>query len=152
MRHAVIAATLSLSLLAHADESVFPSKRDRAMAKVLEEQKLSAGVHDFLKSKMKGHNKDMRDLVIAVASLRFDQAESLARAIATQPRLDKTTAQARELPEVFFVMQDRLKQDANAVADAAAKKDVEETHLAFSDLMGTCMSCHAGFKTRPAAK
>jgi cytochrome c556 len=141
------------SVVVAAQESVFPSKEEKKMAKLLEPQEVSADVKAFLKLKMKAHNKDMRDLVLAVATLKYDEAKRYAQGIANSPRLadENTPAPA------FKTLQDSLKRDATAIVAACEKKNPDELATAFDSMIATCMSCHNAYlvpmrEKKPAAK
>lgn len=129
------------SVLASAQESVFPSKEEKKMARILEPQVVTVEVKAFLKAKMKLHNKDMRDLVLAVATLKYDEAKRYAQGIANSPRLAEENTPA----PAFKVLQDNLRKDANAVIAACDKKSPEELSTAFDSMIATCMSCHNAY-------
>lgn len=140
------AVLLSVSASAAlAQESVFPSKDEREMIRMLEPQQMSADVKAFIKGKMKAHNKDMKDLVLAVATLKYDDCRRYAQGIANAPRLDKASGQSLELPEAFFSLQDGLRKQATALVAACEAKKPDELLSAYNQMMGTCMSCHNAF-------
>jgi cytochrome c556 len=145
------------SFVAAAQESVFPSKEEKKMARILEPQEVTTEVKAFLKLKMKLHNKDMRDLVLAVATLKYDEAKRSAQGIANSPRLAEENTPA----PAFKTLQDTLRKDASAVVAACEKKSADELATAFDAMIATCMSCHNAYlvpmreqkKTdKPAAK
>jgi hypothetical protein len=144
MRSCFIAVTL-LASVAAAEDSVFPTKEEKAMARLLEPQQVSADARAFLKSKMKAHSKDMRDLVLAVATLRYDDAKKFAQGIANAPRLDKASAPSLDLDAGFFVLQDTLRKQATAVVSASEAKNAQALANTFSTMISTCMSCHNAF-------
>jgi cytochrome c556 len=138
----LLAALLCLtSVLASAQESVFPTKAEKKMARILEQQLVTGEVKTFLKAKMKMHNKDMRDLVLAVATLKYDEARRYAQGIANSPRLAEENTPA----PAFKILQDNLRKDANAVVAACEKKNPEELSEAFDSMIATCMSCHNAY-------
>lgn len=130
---------------AFAEDSVFPSKQELQMARMLEPQNVSPEAKAFLKGKMKAHNKDMRDLVLAVSTLKYDDAKKFAQGISNAPRLDKAAGATVALPDAFFVLQDALKKQAADVVAACEAKKPQDLNLAFASMMGTCMSCHNAF-------
>ena len=144
-----LSVVLSLSALSALAQpgSVFPSKEEKEMAKLLQDQAMSTEVRAFLKGKMKSHNKDMRDLVMAVATLRFEEARKWAQGIANTPRLDPNQSGKLELPPAFFALQDALRKQATAVAAAAEAKNDEDLVTAFTGMVGTCAGCHKAFMT-----
>lgn len=140
MRLLAVVLTVT-AVCAAAQESVFPSKQERAMAKLLEPQAVNAEAKAFIKKKMKAHNKDMRDLVLAVATLKYDEARRYAQGIANSPRLAEEATPA----PAFKTLQDTLRADASAIVAACEKKDPDELKAAFSSTMATCMSCHNAY-------
>lgn len=142
---AISLLTALVAVHAFAEDSVFPSKQELKMARMLEPQNVSAEAKSFLKSKMKAHSKDMRDLVLAVATLKYDEAKKFAQGISNAPRLDKTAGAAVQLPDAYFVLQDALKKHAGEVVIASEAKKADDLNLAFTSMMGTCMSCHNAF-------
>ncbi|MBL8935721.1 MAG: cytochrome c [Archangium sp.] len=144
MRSTVVLAAL-VAVNAFAEDSVFPSKQELQMARMLEPQNVSGEAKAFLKSKMKAHNKDMRDLVLAVATLKYDDAKKFAQGISNAPRLDKAAGATVSLPDSFFVLQDALKKHATEVVTACDAKKPGELNVAFTSMMATCMSCHNAF-------
>lgn len=137
----LVVAIIVTSFSALAQESVFPSKEERKMARLLEPQQVTAEVKAFLKLKMKAHNKDMRDLVLAVATLKYDEAKRFAQGIANSPRLADEATPA----PAFKTLQDALKKDATAVVEACEKKDPDALAASFDSMMATCMSCHNAY-------
>lgn len=115
------------------------------MAKVLQEQAMSSEVRAFLKSKMRTHNKDMRDLVMAVSTLRFDEAKKWAQGIANAPRLDPSQHTKLELSPAFYALQDLLKKQATSVAQACDAADSDALAASFNQMMNTCIGCHKAF-------
>ncbi|MCU0698318.1 MAG: cytochrome c, partial [Myxococcaceae bacterium] len=145
MRRLVFVAVSLASLSTFAQESVFPSKEEKQMARMLEPQQMSADVKAFIKGKMKAHNKDMKDLVLAVATLKYDECRRYAQGIANAPRLDKAAGQSLELPDAFFTLQDGLRKQATALVAACEAKKPDELLSSYNQMMGTCMSCHNAF-------
>lgn len=115
------------------------------MARLLEPQKVSSEAKNFLKSKMKLHNKDMRDLVLAISTLKYDEAKKFAQGIASAPRLDKSAGASIELPAAYFTLQDALKKQAETIAAACEAKNPDDLATTFSLMMRTCVSCHNAF-------
>jgi hypothetical protein len=144
-----LSVVLSLSAISALAQpgSVFPTKEEKDMAKLLQEQAMSSEVRAFLKGKMKSHNKDMRDLVMAVATLRFDDAKKWSQGIANTPRLDANSSGKLELPPSFFALQDVLRKQAGAVVTAAEAKNADELVTSFTTMVGTCAGCHKAFMT-----
>lgn len=140
---ALIAAVLPLA--AHAQGSVFPSKQQREMAKRLSPDEVSGEARAFLKGKMKAHNKDLRELSMAVATLKYAQVKKHARGIANQPRLDPSQGKAAALPSSYFALQDNLKKLAEELVTISDQQDDEELVTAYAHLVQTCASCHHAF-------
>jgi hypothetical protein len=94
---------------------------------------------------MKAHGKDMRDLVIAVTTLKYDDARKFAQGIANAPRLDKPAGAAIDLAPAYFTLQDTLRKQAAELVTATEARKPDATHAAFTSMMGTYMSCHNAF-------
>lgn len=133
---------------AFAQGSVFPDQATKDAARKFEPEKVSEESRAFLKSKMKSHIKDMKDLSIAVATIRATEVQRLAQGIANQPRLDKTTAEANQLPVRFFELQDELKKNAQTLSDAGKANSMDGMLSGYQNLVSTCMQCHAAFKAQ----
>lgn len=140
----LLAALTAISALAQPGP-VFPSKEEKEMARLLEPQTISSDVKTFLKSKMKSHNKDMRDLVLAIATLKYDEAKKFAQGIASAPRLDRASGASVDLPAAYFSLQDSLKKQAESISAACDAKNPEDLAATFSAMMRTCVSCHNAF-------
>lgn len=149
--------TVVLALLAPAAtraQDVFPTKKEREMANLLDAEHVTARTRTLLRAKMKSHGADMRDLTLAVALLKYDAARQSAQRIANQPRVDKSAAGSNpdgiDLTPAFFLLQDTLKKNATELAESAEKKDQHALSASMARTLDTCMSCHALFL--PAAK
>lgn len=150
---AVAWLTLVLPLTARAQGSVFPSKQQREMAKRLDPGEVSAEARSFLKGKMRAHGKDVRELSMAVATLKYAQVKKHAQTIANQPRLDPSQGKAAALPASYFALQDSLKKLAEELVTIADEQDGEELVTAYAHLVQTCASCHHAFvEGKPAQK
>ncbi len=134
------------ALPAFAQADIFPDKATKRAVRQLEPGTVSAENRSFLKGKMKSHNKDMRDLTIAVATLRMNEVERFAQGLANEPRLDRSMGTASKLPDRFFDVQDQLKKTAQALADAGKADNVTLVVDTFHELMAQCVACHASFK------
>ena len=142
----LLALLLVVAASAFAQGSIFPDESTKKAAKQLEPENVSAESRVFLKTKMKNHGKEMKDLSIAVATVKLSQVAKLAQDIANQPRLDSSTGPAAKLPPRFFELQEELKTNAQALADAAKADQMSGTEEKFAQVMNSCMSCHAAFK------
>ncbi|MFO0593891.1 MAG: hypothetical protein U0228_01265 [Myxococcaceae bacterium] len=147
MRTALL-TLLTLAAPALAQESIFPTKSEKDAAKQLEPEVLSNENKAFLKGKMKNHIKDMKDLSIAVATVKLKEVERLAQGIANAPRLDRNMGEASKLPTRFFDLQDELKKKAQTLADAGKANDMNASLAGYQDLISTCVMCHATFKAQ----
>jgi mono/diheme cytochrome c family protein len=152
---AVLAFTLSPA--ARAQGSIFPSKRERVLARHLDPAAVSADARAFLKKKMKAHAKDLRELSMAVATLNFAEAKRFAQGIANQPRLDPNSPGAGVVPADYFALQENLKKLAGELVTIAEQADAEELVTGYAHLVQTCASCHHAFAAheataKPAAK
>lgn len=138
-----------------AQGSVFPSTEQKKVARLLQPDEVSAEAHKFLKGQMKNHAKEMSQLSLATATLKYEQVKKLATGISNDPRLDPATAQASKLPKGFFDLQDYLKKRALALAEVADAKDPDSLAASYEDLVVTCMACHWAFlppEARPVKK
>ncbi|MDP2275627.1 MAG: cytochrome c [Archangium sp.] len=136
----------ALALPAFAQGSIFPDPNTKKASKQLEWANVSEESKAFLKSKMKHHGKEMKDLSLAVATVRLAEVQRLAQDVANQPRLDATSGPAMKLPPMFFELQDDLRKNAQALSDAAKAKETDVLHARFSAVMENCMTCHVAFK------
>jgi len=138
-----------------AQGSVFPSPDQKKVSRLLQPEEVSAEAHKFLKGQMKNHAKEMNQLSIATATLKYEQVKKLATAISNDPRLDPATGPASKLPKGFFDLQDYLKKRALNLAEVADAKDPDALAASYEDLVVTCMACHWAFlppESRPAKK
>lgn len=134
-----------VSLDALAQGSIFPSKEEKAMAAKLDPATVSDESRKFLKGKMKNHMKDAKELAIAVSTLKYDRVTKLALDIEVQPRLDPASGPAMKLPPGFFSLQDMLKRNAHTLGETARTQDIDATFEAYTNVVATCMACHAAF-------
>ena len=146
MRTLLAILTFVAASAAFAQGSVFPDANTRKAAAQLEPANVSQEARAFLKTKMKNHGKEMKDLSVAVATVNLAQVQKLAQDIANQPRLDSSTGPAAKLPPRFFELQDELRTNAQGLADSAKAGEMSGTHAKFSAVMENCMACHAAFK------
>lgn len=148
MRTLLVSILLVLSSSALADESIFPSKEQLKAAEQLSPGAMSRENRSFLKGKMKHHNKDAKDLAIAVATVNLAEVQRLAQSLANAPRLDRAAGAASQLPDRFFELQDELKTTSQKLADAARATDANAVLGQYKLLVTTCMNCHLSFKAQ----
>jgi hypothetical protein len=129
------------------DTSIFPDKTTRD-ARQVSPDLITEETRAFLKAKMKGHNKDMRDLSIAVATVKMSEVQRLAQGVANMPRLDPAGGPAAKLPARFFELQDLLRKTAQDLADAGKANDMTVSLAKYQELIGHCVVCHATFKAQ----
>lgn len=154
MKRLFTLCAVSLACLASsawAQGSIFPSKQQRELARRLDPSTVSAEARAFVKSKMKAHGRDLRELSMAVATLDFAKAKTAAQGIANQPRFDPAAAGAKALPPEYFALQDALRKVAGELATAADQADGDEMVTTYAHVVQTCASCHHAF-VKPAAK
>jgi hypothetical protein len=137
--------SLSLSSVALAQSSIFPTKQELDAARKLEPDAINDAARRFLKSKMKGHAKDMKDVSVAVATVNFPAVARTAQLIANQPRLDPATGPAASLPQGFFAMQDLLKRSAQGLADSAREENLDQMVEQYQYTVTVCAACHVAF-------
>lgn len=128
--------------------SIFPDKAAKEAVKQIDPETVSSESRAFLKMKMKNHVKDMKDLSVAVATIKLADVERLAQGIANQPRLDPTAGPANHLPPQFFELQNLLKKTAQELADAGKANDMHASLEKYRELVGQCVSCHAVFRAQ----
>lgn len=149
MRTFFFAALFATTALAQG--SIFPDEATKDAAKQFEPENVSAGSRAFLKSKMKNHMKEMKDLSLAVATVKLSEVQRLAQLVANQPRLDPATGAANQLPPRFFELQELLKKTAQDLADAGKASDLKTSLEKYQALVGQCVMCHAAFKAQVVA-
>lgn len=154
MRHLLAAAGLLLASSALAQDSIFPSKEQKEMARHIDPAAITDESRRFLKGKMKNHSKELRDLSLAVATLDFPKAGRLSQELANQPRLDPAAGPSSKLPEGFFALQNLLKQYAQNMADAARAGEADKLVDQYQYAITVCAACHASFmlQVKGAAK
>lgn len=144
----VVAALALLAPAAAPAQSVFPSKAEKKMARLLDAEHVSARTRKFLRSKMQHHAKNAQELLLAVALLKYDASKQLAMTVANEPRLDRS-AESGDLSDVFFQLEDALRKNVADIADAADKRQPHLMSAALGKTVDGCVSCHAIF--RPGA-
>lgn len=103
-----------------------------------------------LRERMERHGRDMPQLLWSVVLLQRDVAAETADRIAKEPRVSRPppgddSTLNRALPERFFVLQEHLRQRAQALSEAAKGKDDSALASAFSQLTETCVACHSAY-------
>jgi ribosome-associated translation inhibitor RaiA/cytochrome c556 len=149
----VLLALVLLPWPAQAGDSIFPTKAEVKNAELLQPKQVSTRTREYLKTKMKNHGADARQLALEVALLQWDAAKKHANEIAAQPRLEKTAA-VPELTDGFFVLQEQLRTRAGELSAAADRKDPKGTAAAYGAMLDTCATCHAVYlpQTKLAAQ
>lgn len=133
---------------AFAQGSIFPDEATKKAARLLEPGAISEENRDFLRSKMKDHSKEMKDLSVSVATVKLADVQRLAQAMANEPRLDRAVGPAAKLPARFFELQDLLRKTSQELADTAKANDMSATSLKYHQVVELCVSCHASFKAQ----
>ena len=136
----------ALALPAFAQGSIFPSKNTQKVTRQLEPANVSEDARAFLKARMKNHAKELKALSLAVATVDLPDVQRLAQDIANQARLDPSVGPAMKLPPRFFELQDELRKNAQALADAAKDDQLSGTQEKYAAVIETCMACHAAFR------
>lgn len=151
MRTGLLFGLVAVASPVFAQGSIFPDKATKEVMKQFEPESVSSEARAFLKMKMKNHVKDMKDLSVAVATIKLGDVERLAQGIANQPRLDPNVGQATQLPPQFFELQNLLKQTAQELADAGKANDMHASVDKYRELVGQCVACHAAFRAQVQA-
>jgi hypothetical protein len=115
-----------------------------------EPQQLSPTVRALLHERMRLHGHQMAELSWNVVKLDWNATRELAEEVAAEPRLARpsemdATQLNSQLPERFFVLQDALRDQAQALARAAEGRDPRKLADAWSALSGACVSCHEAY-------
>jgi len=114
------------------------------------EHALSPEAHASMRPRMKQHGPEMEQLIWSVILLQRNQTRVLADHIAGAERLARPlpgqldTINA-EVPELFFALQDTLRDRAEELRDAAAKGDNDAVASAFGRLAESCVACHTRY-------
>jgi cytochrome c556 len=137
---------IAIASTAFAQESIFPTKAQKQMARHLEPATVTEESRAFLKTKMKHHAKEMKDLSVAVATVKPDDVKRLAQFIADEARLDPAVGPATKLPKRFFELQEAQKKIAGELA--ATGDDLQAMQDKYGQLVEQCVACHAAFKTK----
>jgi hypothetical protein len=152
-RGGLLAAALALlPLAAHAGDTVFPTAAEKQNARLLDPKHVSERTKAYLKTKMKNHGADARQLATDVALLQWEKVKKHANEIAVQPRVDRSAAGkvgAIELSDAFFELQDLLRTRASELEASADRKDPKATAAAFGAMLDTCATCHSVYLTPP---
>lgn len=111
---------------------------------------LSAEARATLRKKMTRHGQAMTDLMLGVTLLQYEAAGAAASRIVNEPRIARPVPGEEGenelnalLPERFFVLQDEARNRAQAVQEAAQKRDDTALAESFGRLTETCVSCHS---------
>jgi hypothetical protein len=104
----------------------------------------------FLKQRMQRHGSDVEALLRSVVLLRRPEAREAANRIATEPWLVRPIRGSEDalnssLPELFFILQDQLRDRARTLAQAATAKDDRALAQAYGQVMETCVQCHSAY-------
>jgi cytochrome c556 len=115
---------------------------------------LSPTAREILKKSMASHARRMNGLVASIMVLKYPEIAEGAEEIAADASLSRPiTGDATELnavlPQGFFVQQDRLREQARALADAARALDPYSVADAYGRLSEACVRCHAVYRQGP---
>lgn len=133
---------------AFAQGSIFPDEATKKAARLLEPGAISEENREFLRTRMKDHSKEMKDLSVSVATVKLADVQRLAQAMANEPRLDRAVGPAAKLPSRFFELQDLLRKTSQELAEAAKANDMNGTSLKYHQVVELCVACHASFKAQ----
>ena len=100
-----------------------------------------------LGERMNGHGLAMMGLSLAVVLLEYDGVQKMAEGIVTEPKLKRpaTNDPLRSLPPRFFDLQDELSVRAQALADAAKKKNDAEIGAAYARMIEACVASNSAY-------
>jgi hypothetical protein len=108
---------------------------------------ISAEVAEALKQKMSQHGAAMMWLSLSVVLLEHEEVEQAASQIVKATKIPRPTTSdpMRALPPRFFELQDDLTTKAQALVDAAKKKNDTEMAAAHARMTSTCIACHSAY-------
>jgi hypothetical protein len=143
-------AVLSATSLAAGEPVKLPAAAKPAPTASTAPAELPELARQALRNRMGRHGKDLSLLVHSVVMLQRDLVVDLAHTIATEPRLVRPLPDGRDelnavLPERFFVLQDELRERAQALSEAARGHDDAELGRRFGLMTQTCVACHSTF-------
>jgi hypothetical protein len=143
-------ASLGLVMQAQASEPTPPKKASKPAASLPAPDYMPAGARAALRKKMARHGQAMTDLMLGVTLLQYDVASAAAGRIVNEPRLSRPVPGGDDelnslLPERFFTLQDELRSRAQAVQDAAKKRDDPVLAESFGRMTETCVGCHSAY-------
>lgn len=152
-RVGVVASLLSLGLGLHAGAAEptspkKPAKSSKPSTSLPAPDYLPPEARATLRKKMARHGQAMTDLMLGVTLLQYDAAGAAAGRIVNEPRLSRPVPGGEDelnalLPERFFALQDEARNRAQAVQEAAQKRDDTALAESFGRLTETCVSCHS---------
>jgi cytochrome c556 len=112
--------------------------------------RLSPGVRDQLRPRMRRHAVAMRAMTEAVMAFDDDRTARAVAALLEDPELvrplsSEAAALAMALPPVFHDYEAALQREAQQLLGAAQAHDGERLTKAHAELTWTCAQCHAAF-------
>jgi hypothetical protein len=112
---------------------------------------LPALAGELLEPLMRLHADDLAMIRHAIAGGDHDQLALAAHALIAKPRLARATPTMpdtinAELPEQFFVLQDRMLEAGRRLETAATSRDDRAIDGAYDDLQSTCVACHTLYR------
>jgi hypothetical protein len=118
---------------------------------------LPLAARDALALRMSHHAVDLEGLLNAALMLDHALAETEGTALANSPRIGRPLpgeqgSLSALLPPRFFSMQDKLAQQAQAVAMAARIRDDRRLAKALGALTRTCVECHSVYLKQGGAE
>ena len=117
-------------------------------ARLAEPGYLSETARQALHTKMSAHASDMRSLLEGVLRLRREEIRAAAQRILDEPRIARPTGGSDAnamLPERYFVLQDRLRDRARALAELTQHGTDQQLAAAFAGVIQTCVECHSSY-------
>ncbi len=114
---------------------------------------ISDGSRLYLARRMRDHGQTTTDLLFAVILLDNAGTQRIADRMAAVPSPGPHDAGNEErlegeFPETFFDLEAELRASATRLSAAAAEGDASAVAVQYSDLVGTCVDCHALFTRR----
>ena len=131
-------------------ESAAPAKPSQPPWDLPSRRGLPPAARDLLSEKMERHADQMTLLFMSVVLLNYSAAESLADAVAREPRFKRPSQNEQDslntlLPKRLFALEEQLTRRAREVTQAAAARDQKKLVSTFGALAETCVACHSAY-------
>jgi hypothetical protein len=111
-------------------------------------ERLRDSERSALRGLMRAHARGALPLLSTVTVLDWSGAATVADEMLAEPPVPRGARDGQaQLPERFFVLQDELRQELQAVGTAARARDADALADAFGATTRTCVRCHDAYLT-----